>query len=149
MQNIFRRLRFSSCGAPSLTKRLICKLSIQLLLGLASAVALRSKSRRTRGHILLSHSILSSLYVFSYVSLGGGVNSRYITSGYTQQKTHLSTATCITCPLLYRALAMARLSLCGLGVDQAENTSTDICICVLLRCYLAMGFCYDSIHPVL
>jgi hypothetical protein len=38
MENIFRHLRFSSCGAPSLTRRRVSNLSIQLLLGLASAI---------------------------------------------------------------------------------------------------------------
>jgi hypothetical protein len=33
----------------------ICNLLVQLLLGLARAVTLGSKSRRTHGHILLSH----------------------------------------------------------------------------------------------
>jgi hypothetical protein len=41
--------------APFLMGGWICKLLVQLLLGLARAVTLGSKSRRTHGHILLSH----------------------------------------------------------------------------------------------
>jgi hypothetical protein len=44
--------------APFLTKGRVCNLLVQLLLGLARAVTLESKSRRTHGHILLSHLIL-------------------------------------------------------------------------------------------
>jgi hypothetical protein len=43
----FRQLRVCYFVAPSLMR--------QLLLGLAKAVTLRSKSRRIHGHILLSH----------------------------------------------------------------------------------------------
>jgi hypothetical protein len=39
--------------APSLTRVWVCKLFVQLLLGLARAVTLRSKSRKTHHHILL------------------------------------------------------------------------------------------------
>jgi hypothetical protein len=45
-------LRVCSCGALSLTRGRVCLL--QLLLALASAVILRSESRGTRCHILLS-----------------------------------------------------------------------------------------------
>jgi hypothetical protein len=41
--------------APSLTRGWVCNLLVQLLLGLARAVTLGSKFRRTHGHILLSH----------------------------------------------------------------------------------------------
>jgi hypothetical protein len=47
------QLRVCWFGAPSLTSGRICRL--QLLLALASAVTFGSESRRTRGHILLSH----------------------------------------------------------------------------------------------
>jgi hypothetical protein len=40
---------------PSLTRGRVCNLLVQLLLGLVRAVTLGSKSRRTQGHILLSH----------------------------------------------------------------------------------------------
>jgi hypothetical protein len=53
---------------PSLTRGRVCNLPVQLLLGIASAVTLGSKSRRTRDHILLSHLRLDSLSVASYVS---------------------------------------------------------------------------------
>jgi hypothetical protein len=49
------RLRVSWYGAPYLTKWQVCKLLVQLLFGLASAVTLGSKFRRTHFHILLSH----------------------------------------------------------------------------------------------
>jgi hypothetical protein len=49
------RLRVSWCVAPSLTRGRVCNLLVQLLLGLARAVTLGSKSRRTHGHILLPH----------------------------------------------------------------------------------------------
>jgi hypothetical protein len=45
-----RQLRVFWCGALSLTRERVCRL--QLLLVLASAVILRSESRRTRDHIL-------------------------------------------------------------------------------------------------
>jgi hypothetical protein len=51
---IFGHFRFTNCGAPYLTREGVCNLLVQLLLGLASAVTLESKSRRTRDHILLS-----------------------------------------------------------------------------------------------
>jgi hypothetical protein len=54
-------LRVSWCGAPSLTRGWVCNLLVQLLLGLATAVTLGSKSHRTNGHILLSHLRLSQL----------------------------------------------------------------------------------------
>jgi hypothetical protein len=44
-----------SIGAPSLTRGWVCNLLVKLLLGLERAVTLRSKSRKTHGHILLSH----------------------------------------------------------------------------------------------
>jgi hypothetical protein len=44
----------SCCVASSLTRRWVCNLLAQLLLGLARAVTLGSKSRRTHYHILLS-----------------------------------------------------------------------------------------------
>jgi hypothetical protein len=47
-----RQLRFCWCGAPSLTRGLVCRL--QLLLALASVVILGFESRGTHGHILLS-----------------------------------------------------------------------------------------------
>jgi hypothetical protein len=40
--------------SPSLTRGRVCNLLVQLFLGLARAVTLGSKSRRTHGHILLS-----------------------------------------------------------------------------------------------
>jgi hypothetical protein len=42
-------------GAPSLTRGMVCNLLVQLLLRLARAVTLGSKSHRTHDHILLSH----------------------------------------------------------------------------------------------
>jgi hypothetical protein len=49
---IARQLRICWCRASSMTRGWVCRL--QLLLGLASAVILGSKSRGTRDHILLS-----------------------------------------------------------------------------------------------
>jgi hypothetical protein len=49
------QLWVSWCGAPSLTRGWVCNLLVQLLLGLARAVTLRTKSRRAQDHILLSH----------------------------------------------------------------------------------------------
>jgi hypothetical protein len=46
---------FCNFVAPSLTRGRVCNLFVQLLLGLTRAVTLGSKSRRTHGHILLSH----------------------------------------------------------------------------------------------
>jgi hypothetical protein len=50
----FRQLRLCYFVASSLTRGRVCNLLVQLLLGLARAVTFWSKSRRTRGHILLS-----------------------------------------------------------------------------------------------
>jgi hypothetical protein len=62
-QNFFSvwQLQVSWCGAPSLTRGWVCNLPVQLLLGLARAVTLGSKSRRTHDHILLSHFRLPEL----------------------------------------------------------------------------------------
>jgi hypothetical protein len=51
----FRQLRLCYFVAPSLTRGRVRNLLVQLLLGLARAVTLGSKSRRTHGHSLLSH----------------------------------------------------------------------------------------------
>jgi hypothetical protein len=66
MENIFKCMLLSSCGAPSLTRGRVCDLSVKLLLGVTSDVTLRSKSRRTRDHILLVHLKLSTHFVASY-----------------------------------------------------------------------------------
>jgi hypothetical protein len=55
LEIFFKLLRVCYFVAPSLTRRRVCNLLVQLLLGLARAVSLVSKSRRTHGHILLSH----------------------------------------------------------------------------------------------
>jgi hypothetical protein len=55
LEIFFRQLRFCNCVAPSATRGRVCNLLVQLLLGLDRAVTLGSKSRRTHGHILLSH----------------------------------------------------------------------------------------------
>jgi hypothetical protein len=77
MENMFRHIRFTSCGGPSLASGRVCNLSVQLLQGLAIAVTARSKYRRTRDHILLFHLRLGSLSVASYNSQGcnGGILS--------------------------------------------------------------------------
>jgi hypothetical protein len=51
----FRQLRLCYLVAPSLTRGRVCNLLVQLVLGLARPVTLESKTRRTHGHILLSH----------------------------------------------------------------------------------------------
>jgi hypothetical protein len=51
----FRQLRLCYFVAPSLSRGRGCNLLLQLLLDLARAVTLGSKSRRTHGHMLLSH----------------------------------------------------------------------------------------------
>jgi hypothetical protein len=75
MENIFKHLRLSSCAVPSLTRGLYLQVSVQVLLGIASDVTLRSKSGRTKDHILLSHLRLGCLTVTPYVSqnYGGGI----------------------------------------------------------------------------
>jgi hypothetical protein len=50
-----KRLRLCYFVPPSLTWGRVCNLLVQLLLGLARAVTFVSKSRKTHGHILLSH----------------------------------------------------------------------------------------------
>jgi hypothetical protein len=49
------KFRVSLSGAPSPTRGRVSNLLVQLLLGLARAFTLGSKSRRTHDHILLSH----------------------------------------------------------------------------------------------
>jgi hypothetical protein len=56
--------------APSLTRGRFCKLLVYVLLGLASALTRRSKSRRSCGLIFLSELILISRSVSCYDSLG-------------------------------------------------------------------------------
>jgi hypothetical protein len=91
-----RHLRFYSCGAPSLTRGRVCNLSVQLLLGLASAVTLRSEFRGTRGHIIPSHLGLGFLSVASYgsKSCGGGILSNLHAGGLADRRrlyrTHVS-----------------------------------------------------------
>jgi hypothetical protein len=51
----FRQLRLCYFVAPSLTRGRVYNLLVPLLQGLARAVTLGSKFRRTHGHILLSH----------------------------------------------------------------------------------------------
>jgi hypothetical protein len=51
----FRQLGICYFVVPSLTRGWVCNLLVQLLLGLARAVTLGSKTHRTHGHILLSH----------------------------------------------------------------------------------------------
>jgi hypothetical protein len=61
LEIFFRQLRFWKFVAPSLTRRRVCNLLVQFLLGLARAVTLGSKSHRTHSHILLSHLRLPQL----------------------------------------------------------------------------------------
>jgi hypothetical protein len=55
----FRQLRLCYFVASSLTRGRVCNLLVQLLLGLARAVILGSKSRRIHGHIVQSPPRLS------------------------------------------------------------------------------------------
>jgi hypothetical protein len=54
----FRQLRLCYFVTPSLTRGRVCNVLVQLLLDLARAVTLGSKSRRTHSHILLSSETL-------------------------------------------------------------------------------------------
>jgi hypothetical protein len=54
LEIFFRQLQFCNFVLPSLTRGRVCNLLVQLLLGLARAATLGSKSSRTHGHILLS-----------------------------------------------------------------------------------------------
>jgi hypothetical protein len=63
---IFRYLQFCYCGAPYLMRGWVCNLLEHLLLGIATAVTLRSISSRTHDHNLLSHLRLNSLLVTPY-----------------------------------------------------------------------------------
>jgi hypothetical protein len=89
IQNTFRHLRSSSCGVPSLRRGPLCNLLVQLLLGLASAVTLGSKSHTTRDQTLLSRFMLGSLSVASYVTqgYGGGILSRLHTGVWPPEGT--------------------------------------------------------------
>jgi hypothetical protein len=68
MENIFRHLRVSSCGAPSLTRGRVSNLPIQLLRGLSSAETLRCKSRRTPNHVLTVSFDTVSVFISFYIS---------------------------------------------------------------------------------
>jgi hypothetical protein len=100
----FRRLHFPSCGTPSPTRGRVCNLPVQLLLGLASAVSLRSKLRRAPDHILLSHLRLGSLSVAWYdlQSYDGGILSRLHSgvTGLTSPAYNISVRTAQKTPFL-------------------------------------------------
>jgi hypothetical protein len=89
MENVSRHLRFSSCRAPCLTRGGFCNISVQLLLGLASAVTLRSKyrrTRRTRDHTSLSQLRQGSLFVaFSLKTRRATVELFYIASTWVTE----------------------------------------------------------------
>jgi hypothetical protein len=55
---IFRQLRISWCGAPSLTSDWACTSISQAFLGLASTVVLEPESLGTRNHICFCNTIL-------------------------------------------------------------------------------------------
>jgi hypothetical protein len=55
LEIFFRQLRLCYFIVLSLARGRVCNLLVQLLLGLARAVTLGSKSRRIHGHIFLSH----------------------------------------------------------------------------------------------
>jgi hypothetical protein len=77
---------------PSPMRGRVCNLSIQLILGLASAVTLSSKFHRTRDHIILYHLRLGSLSVASYNSwdYGGGILSPIVlSSSYVSRPVYL------------------------------------------------------------
>jgi hypothetical protein len=99
--DIFRHLRVSCCEAPSLTRKRVCNLFIQVLLGLASAFSLRFKSRRTRDRIVLSHLRLDSLSVASNDSqgYGGGILSRLQTDAWTPTENAVSEPTIPECAI--------------------------------------------------
>jgi hypothetical protein len=70
-----RQLRVCWFGALSLTKGQVCRL--QMLLVLASAVILRSESRGTHGHILLSQIRDFPFAAFyDFQGYGGGIRTR-------------------------------------------------------------------------
>jgi hypothetical protein len=110
---VLRYLRFSSCVAPSLTRGRVCNLLVQLLLGLASAVTLGSKSHRTSDHTLLSLLGLDSLFVAFYdlQGYGGGMlvslhtgatalhgeTTRYIAPARTDKEISLRKFYCCEC----------------------------------------------------
>jgi hypothetical protein len=61
-----------------------------LLLGPASTATIRSKSRRTRGHILLSHFRLSSHFIVCYDLQGyGGNNLTHLHTGVAYEERRL------------------------------------------------------------
>jgi hypothetical protein len=72
------RLRISWCVAPSLTRGWVCNLLVQLLLGLARAVTLGSKSSRTHDYILISHLKLKLKLIYDRRSVGQSVLVRMV-----------------------------------------------------------------------
>jgi hypothetical protein len=88
-------LRYSCCGAPSLTRGRVCNLLIQF------AINLRRKSRRTHDHILLFNlRLLSSLFVASYDSQGYGGGILLVTRLHTEYittKAHVAQYMLWTC----------------------------------------------------
>jgi hypothetical protein len=87
LEIFFRQLRFCYFVAPSLTRGRVCNLLVQLLLGLARAVTLKSKSRRTHGYILLSHLRLSQGLKYIKLSLQQTVGAHGVVT---------KTETCLT-----------------------------------------------------
>jgi hypothetical protein len=77
-----RQLRVYWCGAPSLTRRRVCRLQLLLALASASIVFLGSESCGIRDRILLSQ-IRDFLLVVSYDSQGSGGGIRaHLHTGY-------------------------------------------------------------------
>jgi hypothetical protein len=82
------------------TRGRVCNLLVQVLLDLASAVTLVSKSRRTRDHISLSHLRLGSLFIASHDSegYGGGILTRLHTGFPNSQLNYCPPAPHYTTP---------------------------------------------------
>jgi hypothetical protein len=124
--NCFWTFADFSCGAPSLTRGQVCNWLVQLLLAFVSAVALSCTSRRTRGHIALSHFRLSSLPVASYdwQGYGGGIPTRLHTKSKSTSKLSYDRRSVEKCVLAsgYHLIPAANFSYSSFG------NCLDICV---------------------
>jgi hypothetical protein len=152
MEIIFRYLRVFKKGTLSLTRGRVCNLLLPVLLGLASAVTLGSKSHRTRDHMLLSHLSLGSLSVASYYSYGhgGGIISclhaevRYFSVSDFKQSTH-------THRTVRLSLKGSLTLLHNLSIYSAENTifkSSYMSICECAVVIILEGDSLQCYYPI-
>jgi hypothetical protein len=118
---------FCLFGAPTLTRGRVCNSSVQLLLGLASAVTLRSRSRGTRDHVL-TVSFETGFPLFHLLRLAG------LRCRHSIPPAH---------PIVYDCYVIANYWMWKpLGADRQETSFTVYTYYTVsnVTCYLAMIF---------